>query len=125
MFLKGKNYLIFAVSALLLSGCVAHDKKIFIQALNKPELILPNPEPFALDSVKLYPLSKAAKAGDVGSIDQFWKEVDKELATSGLAITPSGFKKYIKNQTKIRLYIREQQAIIAAYRKYYANKTVH
>lgn len=109
---------------LSLSGCVT-TQKIIISPLERPALNLPNPQKFTLDHVHWYTLSQLASPGAVGSTDDFWKEMNKQFSTSGVAISPDDFRKILKNETKLKIFIQEQEAIIAAYKKYYIKNTVH
>ena len=111
----------FAV-LLLVSGCASTGSKpvdVRTVTVQKPKLNLPAPDQVLLDPIKWYALAKKAPPGQRGSIEHFWQEMEKKGYTTGMAISPEEFKKIARNEDKKAKLIRQQQAIIKAYRKYY------
>ena len=115
-----KSFAALAV-LLLVSGCATATKTVDVKTtvVQKPKLNLPPPDEVLLDPVKWYALAKKAPPGQRGSIEYFWQEMEKKGYTTGIAISPEDFKRLARNEDKKTKLIRQQQAIIKAYKKYY------
>jgi len=92
-------------------------QKIEVSAkpIEKPELVLPNPEALNMKEVKWVLLTP-----------ENFEEKLKDFETSGrpivfFALTDQGYENLSLNFSSIRAYIQQQQAIIAAYENYYKN----
>ena len=114
-----KNYLLIAALILPISGCVTTKTKIIIEPLHRQKLVLPTPSQFMSDPVHWYILSKKIPAGQKGSIEDFWSYAEKSGASAGLVLTPNDYKALARNNSKLRKFILQQQALIKAYKKYY------
>ena len=113
------------VTSLALAGCASNNQKIDITTtpVKVPHIYLPTPDEFVADPIKWYVISKKIPPGMYGSIDHFWKTVEADGVSAGVIITPGDYKNLTRNQAKLRTYILQQKAVIAAYRRFYeANK---
>lgn len=123
MFKQGKSFCVIAALAvsLTLTGCAGKAKPVEFKATEIPrqKLNLPPPDAVLQNPVKWYGIAKSADPETRGSIGYFWAQMDKQGYTTGLALSPGDFKKLLKNEEALRRYIRQQDAIIRAYRKYY------
>ena len=108
-----------ALAALLaISGCTSSmPQRIEVSAkpIDKPELVLPNPEILNMKEVKWILLTP-----------ENFEEKLKDFEKSGrpivfFALTDEGYENISMNFSSIRAYIQQQQAIIAAYENYYKN----
>ena len=92
-------------------------QKIEVSAkpIDKPELVLPNPEALNMKDVTWVLLTP-----------KNFEEKVAELSKNGrpvvfFALTDAGYENLSMNFSAIRAYIQQQQAIIVAYENYYKN----
>lgn len=120
---QGKSFCVIAALAvsLTLAGCAGKDKPVEFKAtqVQKQKLNLPPPDAVLQNPVKWYGIAKNTPPGERGSIEFFWSEMEKQGLTTGLALSSSDFKKLLRNEEQLKRYIKQQDAIIRAYRKYY------
>jgi hypothetical protein len=123
MLKQGKSFCVIAAVAasLTLAGCTSKSKPVEFTAtqVQKQKLNLPPPDAVLQNPVKWYGIAKNAPPGERGSIEFFWSEMEKQGLTTGLALSTNDFKKLLRNEEQLKRYIRQQDAIIRAYRKYY------
>lgn len=92
-------------------------QKIEVSAkpVDKPELVLPNPEGIRMKNVEWVLIT----------VDNFEEKVAELQATGRpvvfFALTDEGYENISMNFSSIRAYIQQQQAIIVAYENYYKN----
>lgn len=119
---KPSSYLIVALLALplVLNGCASKPRlEIDIAPVTKKQLNLPSPDAVLQNPVYWMALARKAPAGQKGSIEHFWQEMEAKGYSTALAISPADFRKLSKNNAALRRYILQQKAIIKAYKKYY------
>lgn len=111
------NVLGFGLVLALLSGCTSMPQKIEVSAkpVDKPELVLPNPEALNMKEVKWILITP-----------ENFEEKVAELSKNGrpvvfFALTDEGYENISMNFSSIRAYLQQQQAIIVAYENYYKN----
>jgi hypothetical protein len=92
-------------------------QKIEVSAkpVDKPELVLPNPEALNMKEVKWILITP-----------ENFEEKVAELSKNGrpvvfFALTDEGYENISMNFSSIRAYLQQQQAIIVAYENYYKN----
>jgi hypothetical protein len=92
-------------------------QKIVVSAkpIEKPELVLPDPEVLRMKEVKWVLLTP-----------ENFEEKLKDFEKSGrpvvfFALTDEGYENLAMNFSSIRAYIQQQQAILLAYENYYKN----
>jgi hypothetical protein len=84
--------------------------------VERPALNLPNPPSVKFDEIKLKVLHKH-------NADKYFNEIDsKGKEPVVVATTVGDYKKLAVNIAKLKVYIKTQQKIINAYRKYYESK---
>jgi len=106
------------LALLVISGCSSSmPQRIEVSAkpIDKPELVLPDPEGLRMKEVKWVLLTP-----------ENFEEKLKDFEKSGrpvvfFALTDEGYENISMNFSAIRAYIQQQQAIIAAYENYYKN----
>lgn len=101
---------------ILISSLVGCQTGIISQKPEKPDLIINEPEPLKLDNVRWVILTQ----------DNYQEIIEKAKDKNGfiflLVIDEKGYKSLALNNTKVLNYLREQKAIIAAYKTYYNGK---
>lgn len=104
----------FILSSLLLAGCSTPEVvEITTSPIDKPELVLPQAQELNLRDVTWIVITPE-------NIDEVWKELQDTGTTVVLfALTDQGYENVSLNLNDIRSYIQQQQAIIAAYNRYY------
>jgi len=114
---KTNNALIcFLILLLVLSGCTSLQKKELVvrtKPVEKPKLSISLPSP-----VKMEPLEW------VVITDKNYKDVIEQVKDSNgivflVAIDEKNYKALAMNNARLLRYIREEKAVIAAYKKYY------
>ena len=89
--------------------------EVSAKPVDKPELVLPNPEGIRMKDVEWVLITP----------DNFEEKVAEIEATGRpvvfFALTDEGYENISMNFSSIRAYIQQQQAIIAAYENYYKN----
>lgn len=110
------NVLGFLIAtSLLISGCTSMPQRIEVSAkpVDKPQLVLPGADELNLRDVDWIIIT-----------EENWEEKLAELQSSGrsvafFAITDKGYQDLGLNFSDLRAYVQQQDAIIAAYQKYY------
>jgi len=103
------------LSSLLVIGCGTNPKSIpvTVTAVQRAPLVLPPVEELTMQEVEWWIIS-----------DQIADLVFEDIINTGedpvlFGLTDQGYKRLGLNQAKILLFIRQQQAIIDAYKEYY------
>ena len=112
------GYGLALLTLLAISGCSSTmPQRIEVSAkpIDKPELVLPNPEEINMKEVKWVLLTP-----------ENFEEKVAEISKDGrpivfFALTDKGYENLSLNFNDIRSYIQQQKAIIAAYENYYKN----
>ena len=112
------GYGLALLTLLAISGCSSTmPQRIEVSAkpIEKPELVLPNPEVINMKEVTWILLTP-----------ENFEEKVAELSKDGrpivfFALTDKGYENLSLNFNDIRSYIQQQKAIIAAYENYYKN----
>lgn len=111
-----KKIISVLICSLVLSGCIPTKKdklEVITKPIEKPKLDIPLPAP-----VKMQPLEW------VVITDKNYNEVIERVKDpNGLvflvALDEQSYKNLAINNASVLRYLREQKAVIAAYRKYY------
>lgn len=111
-----KKIISVLICSLVLSGCIPTKKEkleVITKPVEKPKLDIPLPAP-----VKMQPLEW------VVITDKNYNEVIERIKDpNGLvflvALDEQSYKNLAINNANVLRYLREQKAVIAAYRKYY------
>jgi len=105
------------LALLVISGCSSMPQKIEVSAkpIDKPELVLPDPEVLRMKEVKWVLLTPENFEEKVAEIEATGRPV------VFFALSDEGYENISNNFSSIRAYIQQQQAIIAAYENYYKN----
>jgi len=105
-----------ALVLLLISlvGCAQQPTKPIPET---PRIDIALPEPLKLDSIKWVVITKD------NYLDILNSSENKKGFVFLVALDEEGYKKLSLNHTKVLRYIREQNSVIAAYKKYYESKT--
>ncbi len=100
-----------------LVGCSYFVRKpdVVIKQVEKPKLELELPEPIQLDSVRLIVITEE------NFKDVIANEKNKKGLVFLVALDEDGYKTLAINNAKILKYIKEQKALLIAYKKYYEN----
>jgi len=105
--------LIALLSLLLLAGCKEKPRIHVVSKEIKPLLHVQDPEELRLGDIKWYVITER----------NFQQTVDRLRAEGTkpyfFAITEDGYRELRSNDAKIMKYIRQQRAVIIAYRRYY------
>lgn len=103
------------IIALSLSGCATGPAKLEISTkpVEKPQLVLPKADLMRMRNFQWVVITK----------ENYQEQVDKFLKNGSpvalFALTDDGYAALGLNLSDIRAYIQQQQAIIAAYERYY------
>ena len=112
------NALGFTMLSLSLAGCGIFNREpqeIVVSTIpvTKPQLILPNVDELNLQNVNWIVLTPANFEEKVAEAERTGRPI------AFFALTDDGYENLSLNMSDIRAYIQQQQAIIAAYEKYY------
>jgi hypothetical protein len=104
--------------SLSLAGCGIFNREpqeIVVSTIpvTKPQLILPNVDELNLQNVNWIVLTPANFEEKVAEAERTGRPI------AFFALTDDGYENLSLNMSDIRAYIQQQQAIIAAYEKYY------
>ena len=105
---------IFATA--LLMGCQTTSPTTAVVTVEKPTLMLPNVDQVQLSDVEWYIINKNAKTGADDHIDTTFRTANSDTL---FAITPKDYEDMAINQANLVKIIRQYQAQLGAYKKYY------
>ena len=105
---------IFATA--LLMGCQTVQPTTAVVTVEKPTLMLPNVDQVQLGDVEWYVINKNAKTGADDHIDTTFRTANSDTL---FAVTPKDYEDMAINQANLVKVIRQYQAQLAAYKKYY------
>ena len=105
---------IFATA--LLMGCQTMQPTTAVVTVEKPTLMLPNVDQVQLSDVEWHIINKNAKTGADDHIDTTFRTANSDTL---FAITPKDYEDMAINQANLVKVIRQYQAQLAAYKKYY------
>ena len=109
------NVLGFTMTSLFLMGCANQPKLIEVSAkpIDKPELVLPMAQELNLRDVDWVVVT-------ADNVEQVLADIKKTGRPVVLfALTDKGYENISLNLSDLRSYIQQQQAIMAAYNRYY------
>lgn len=108
----------FGIILLLLplAACATTDATTAVVTVEKPTLMLPNVDAVRLNDIEWHVVNKNAKPNGDGSVDQAFQ---KSHSDSLFALSPKDYEDLAINQANIVKSIRQYQAQIRAYKKYY------
>jgi hypothetical protein len=100
-----------------LVGCsyLVRKPDVVIKQVEKPKLELELPEPIELDSIRLIVITEE-NVNDVIAAQK-----NRRGLVFLVALDEEGYKTLAINNAKILKYIKEQKALLIAYKKYYEN----
>ena len=104
-----------SVSALLM-GCQTTQPTTAVVTVEKPTLMLPNVDQVQLGDVEWHIINKNAKTGADDHIDTTFRTANSDTL---FAITPKDYEDMAINQANLVKVIRQYQAQLGAYKKYY------
>ena len=112
------NKILVAIGAgLLLSGCASKGKVFDKPVLHdRAELIVPSVQPVTQNKMEWVILTPQ-------NVEAKMRELSKTGNVTYFALTPQGYQNLSMNVAELRRYIEQQNAVIAAYQKYYKNET--
>ena len=105
---------IFATA--LLMGCQTTQPTTAVVTVEKPTLMLPNVDQVQLGDVEWHIINKNAKTGADDHIDTTFRTANSDTL---FAITPKDYEDMAINQANLVKIIRQYQAQLGAYKKYY------
>lgn len=105
---------IFATA--LLMGCQTTQPTTAVVTVEKPTLMLPNVDQVQLSDVEWHIINKNAKTGADDHIDTTFRTANSDTL---FAITPKDYEDMAINQANLVKIIRQYQAQLGAYKKYY------
>ena len=100
----------------LLMGCQTVQPTTAVVTVEKPTLMLPNVDQVQLSDVEWHIINKNAKTGADDHIDTTFRTANSDTL---FAITPKDYEDMAINQANLVKVIRQYQAQLAAYKKYY------
>jgi len=110
------NVLTFTMTSLFLMGCSLNQPKLLevsASPIDKPELVLPNAQELNLRDVDWVVVT-------ADNVEQVLADIEKSGRPVVLfALTDEGYENISLNLSDLRAYIQQQQAIMAAYDRYY------
>jgi hypothetical protein len=109
---------IFATA--LLVGCQTVQPTTAVVTVEKPTLLLPNVDQVKLNDVEWYIINKNAKTGAEDHIDTTFRTARSDTL---FAITPKDYEDMAINQANLVKVIRQYQAQVGAYKKYYDDQS--
>jgi hypothetical protein len=105
-----RNVFIVSLLALFVTACTTtQDRPVSIE---RPRLILPKVQPVSQGPVRWIVITKE-------NATEKLKELESRGITTVVVATPAGYRTLNLNIADLRRYIRQQNAVIAAYEKYY------
>lgn len=111
------NLFIAVVLATALAGCAGTPAPTTaIVQVDKPAMMLPNVDQVRLKDVEWHVITRDAKLGTDGHIDNVWKKATKD---SLFAVTSSGYENMSLNVAELTKVIKQMQAQVQAYKDYY------
>lgn len=102
-------------AAAVLAGCASTDKQILVkpELMDKPRFEVPAPMPVQQNNFEWVVITKQ-------NAEMKFKEIEGRSGSVTLfALTPSGYQNLSMNVAELRRYIQQQNAVIAALKKYY------
>lgn len=109
--------LAIALSFLLLTGCAMDQVFVKPEIVEKPPLVLVEPEPINQLPLEWHVITK-------GNLEKKLAEIEKENGTVVLfALTAEGYQALSMNAADARRYIRQLNKHLEAMKKYYEPKT--
>jgi len=110
------NVLTFTMTSLFLMGCSLNQPKLLevsASPIDKPELVLPMAQELNLRDVDWVVVT-------ADNVEQVLADIEKSGRPVVLfALTDEGYENISLNLSDLRAYIQQQQAIMAAYDRYY------
>lgn len=110
-----KKIIITTITALSLAGCATSGQPVMIspQIVEKPKFEIPAPNPVQSMAFEWVVITKE-------NFENKFKEIEaKNGSVTLFAMTPQGYQNLSMNVAELRRYIQQQNAVIAAMRKYY------
>jgi len=99
-----------------LMGCQTVQPTTAVVTVEKPTLVLPNVDQVKLSDVEWHIINKSAQVGAEDHIDTTFRTARSETL---FAITPKDYEDMAINQANLVKVIRQYQAQLGAYKKYY------
>ncbi len=110
-----KIALVFFLINLIGCSYLIRKPEVVIKQVEKPKLELELPEPIELDSVRFIVITEENVEDIIAN------EKNKKGLVFLVALDENGYKTLAINNAKILKYIKEQKALLIAYKKYYEN----
>lgn len=110
-----RHIAIAAVASLALAGCASTETKMYVkpEVVERPKLEVPTPAPVSQLRFDWIVITKE-------NAEQKFAEIEKRGGVVTLfALTPQGYQNLSLNTSELRRYIQQQNAVIAAMKKYY------
>jgi hypothetical protein len=112
-----KNTLVLSsvLLALTLAGCASTKDTLVVkpQVVERPKLEIPSPSPVQQLQFEWVVITK-------DNYEKKFKEIESKGGTVTLfALTPQGYQNLSMNVAEMRRFMQQQQAVIAALKKYY------
>ena len=115
--MKVANLFCAAFITAILSGCASTSTPTTaIVQVEKPTMMLPNVDQVRLKDVEWHIITRDAKPGTDGHIDNVWKKATKD---SLFAVTSTGYENMSMNVAELTKVIKQLQAQVQAYKDYY------
>lgn len=113
--MKNTYFLSFVLLSLVLSGCASTKDTLVVkpQVVERPKLEVPAPAPVQQLQFEWIVITKE-------NYEKKFKEIESKGGTVTLfALTPQGYQNLSMNVSELRRFMQQQQAVIAALKKYY------
>ena len=113
--MKNTYFLSFVLLSLVLSGCASTKDTLVVkpQVVERPKLEVPAPSPVQQLPFEWIVITKE-------NYEKKFKEIESKGGTVTLfALTPQGYQNLSMNVSELRRFMQQQQAVIAALKKYY------
>ena len=113
--MRNTHLMVLGLSMLALAGCASTQQQLMVkpQIVERPKLEVPTPHPVQQLGFEWTVINKA-------NAEAKFKEIEAQGGQVTLfALTPQGYQNLSMNVAELRRYIQQQNAVIAAMKRYY------
>jgi hypothetical protein len=117
--MRNTHIAVLTLAALSLAGCATAPGQLLVkpQMVDRPKLEVPTPQPVQQLGFEWVVINK-------DNAEAKFKEIEaKGGSVTFFALTPQGYQNLSMNVAELRRYIQQQNAVIAAMKKYYEAPT--
>ena len=113
-----KRYVALVLAAFLLISCGSTQVVNSPTLYDRPTIELTNPQPVQQLPIDWFVITQENLEQKIAEIRA------KNTSFVVIAVTPQGYQNMSMNEAELRRYIRQQEVLIASYRKYYESQNV-